>query len=81
VPKLISGDILGDDEQLLDALLTLRDGIEEQPEKLDRALGNLESLPHRRTYLLLVNQFGSRLLQAQREWLDDVEQALRGPSR
>jgi DNA-binding PadR family transcriptional regulator len=77
VPKLMSGDILGDDEQLLGALLTLREGIEEQQAKLDEALGRLDALPHRRSYLLLINQLGTRLLQVQREWLDDVERELR----
>jgi DNA-binding PadR family transcriptional regulator len=77
VPKLMSGDILGDDEQLLETLLTLRGQIEEQQAKLDQARANLEALPHRRTYLLLVHDLGNRLLQLQREWLDDVEKELR----
>jgi DNA-binding PadR family transcriptional regulator len=77
VPKLLSGDILGDDEQLVDSLLTLRDGIEEQQAKLDEARARLDALPHRRTYLLLVLELGNRLLQVQREWLDDVERTLR----
>jgi DNA-binding PadR family transcriptional regulator len=76
VPKLMSGDILGDDEQLLETLLTLRGQIEEQQAKLDQARVNLEALPHRRTYLLLVHDLGNRLLQLQREWLDDVEKEL-----
>jgi DNA-binding PadR family transcriptional regulator len=77
IPKLLSGDILGDDEQLLDSLLTLRDEIEEQQAKLDEARARLEALPHRRSYLLLVLDLGNRLLQVQREWLDDVERTLR----
>lgn len=77
VPKLMSGDILGDDEQLLDALLTLRDEIDGQQRKLDEARKRLEALPHRRTYLLLIHELGNRLLQLQRDWLDDVEKALR----
>jgi DNA-binding PadR family transcriptional regulator len=77
VPKLIAGDILGDDEQLLDTLLTLRVEIDNQQARLDGARQRLETLPHRRTYLLLVHELGTRLLQVQREWLDDVERALR----
>jgi DNA-binding PadR family transcriptional regulator len=77
VPKLMSGDILGDDEQLLNALLTLRDEIEGQQAKLDEARKRLDQLPHRRSYLLLVHELGNRLLQVQREWLDDVEKDLR----
>ena len=78
VPKLLSGDILGDDEQLLASLLTLRDEIEGQQARLDEARKRLEELPHRRSYLLLIQELGDRLLQVQREWLDDVEREL-GP--
>jgi PadR family transcriptional regulator, regulatory protein AphA len=77
VPKLLAGDILGDDEKLLDALLTLRGEIEEQQAKLVEARQHLDALSHRRRYLLLVHELGNRLLQLQREWLDDVEKELR----
>ena len=80
VPKLLAGDILGDDAQLLAALLTLRDEIDQQQAKLEEGRRRLESLPHRERYLLLVHDLGSRLLQVQREWLDEVEQEL-GASR
>jgi DNA-binding PadR family transcriptional regulator len=76
VPKLIAGDIVGDDEQLLRSLLALRGAIEEDQARLDEARTRLEALPHRRTYLLLVHELGNRLLQLQREWLDDVEREL-----
>lgn len=79
VPKLLAGDILGNDEQLLDALLTLRDEIEAQQAKLDEGLQRLDALPHRRRYLLLIHELGNRLLQVQREWLDDVERELQQP--
>jgi DNA-binding PadR family transcriptional regulator len=79
VVKLISGDILGDDEKLLDTLLTLRGEIEAQQASLDAGRKQLESLPHRRRYLLLVHELGALLLQAQRRWLDDVERELRPP--
>jgi DNA-binding PadR family transcriptional regulator len=77
IPKLMSGDILGDDERLVDTLLTLRGEIDEQQAKLDEALERLDALPHRRRYLLLVIELGVRLLQVQREWLDEVERELR----
>ena len=41
-----------------------------------RATRSLESLPHRRPYLLLVLDLGERLLAAQRAWLDEVERTL-----
>jgi DNA-binding PadR family transcriptional regulator len=76
IPKLMSGDILGDDERLLESLLTLRAKLDEQETRLGEARERLETLPHRRTYLLLVLELGTRLLQVQREWLDAVEREL-----
>ena len=80
VPKLMAGDILGDDERLLEALLTLRGEIEGQQARLDVARERLSALPHRRSYLLLIHELGNRLLQVQREWLDDVERELGRPA-
>lgn len=77
VAKLLAGDILGDDERLAATLLTLREQIEVQQAKLERARPRIDQLPHRRPYLLLVHELGNRLLQVQREWLDDVEKELR----
>jgi DNA-binding PadR family transcriptional regulator len=76
VPKLLAGDILGDDGKLLETLLTLRGEIEAQQAKLVEARKALEQLPHRRTYLLLVHDLGERLLQMERDWLDEVERVL-----
>jgi DNA-binding PadR family transcriptional regulator len=76
VPKLMSGDIVADDEQLLAALLTLRDELEGQQAKLAEGRRRLDQLPHRRSYLQLVLELGDRLVQVQREWLDDVEREL-----
>jgi DNA-binding PadR family transcriptional regulator len=77
VPKLLSGDILGDDEALLETLLTLRSELDEQQAKIGEARDRLGSLPHRQRYLLLVIDLGDRLVQVQRDWLDDVERELR----
>jgi DNA-binding PadR family transcriptional regulator len=77
IVKLMSGDIAGDDDELLRALLALRAEIDEQEAKLDQAGERLEALEHRRRYLLLVDNLGRRLLEAQRAWLDDVERELR----
>jgi DNA-binding PadR family transcriptional regulator len=76
IVKLLAGDILDDDARLLETLLTLRDGIEEQQAKLDEARRALDALPHRRSYLGLVIDLGERLLQTQRDWLDEVEREL-----
>jgi DNA-binding PadR family transcriptional regulator len=76
VLKVLAGDILGDDAALLETLLGLRDGIEEQQAKLVEARKGLDALPHRRAYLALVIDLGERLVQVQREWLDEVERVL-----
>ena len=77
VPKLIAGDI-ADDDRLLASLLAVRSEIEVQEQRLAEGYRSLESLPHRRPYLLLVLDLGERLLAAQRAWLDEVERVL-GP--
>lgn len=81
VLKLMSGDIVGDDKRLLESLLTLRDRIDGEQAKRDEARQRYEGLPHRRRYLLLNHELGTRLLQAHREWFDIVERELGGPNR
>jgi DNA-binding PadR family transcriptional regulator len=77
VLKLMCGDIVEDDEKLLDALLTLRDEIEAEQTKRDEARERYEAIPHRKRYLLLNHKLGTRLLEVHRQWLDDVERELR----
>jgi DNA-binding PadR family transcriptional regulator len=77
VTKLMAGDILGDDEKLLEALLTLRDEIELEQAKRDQARQRYEAIPHRKRYLLLNHKLGTRLLKVLRQWLDEVERELR----
>ena len=76
VPKLMSGDMLGDDERLLESLLPLRDELDAQQATLAQGLERLDALQHRSRYLLLVHDLGNRLIEAQREWLDEVEREL-----
>jgi DNA-binding PadR family transcriptional regulator len=76
VPKLLAGDILGDDERLLASLLGLRGELEAQRERLAEGLARLDAIPHRKRYLLLIHDLGNRLLQVQQDWLDDVEREL-----
>ncbi len=79
VLKLMCGHIVGDDEKLLDTLLTLRDEIEAQQAKREEARQRYEALPHRKRYLLLNHKLGTLLLHVHREWLDEVERELRRP--
>ena len=76
IPKLLSGDITGDDARLLECLLTLRPQLDAQKARLAEGRIRIESLPHRERYLLLVHDLGERMIQTQREWLDDVEREL-----
>ena len=54
----------------------LRESLDDQEAKLAEAELRLAGLPHRRPYLLLTIALGRRLVQAQREWLADVEREL-----
>jgi DNA-binding PadR family transcriptional regulator len=76
VVKLISGDVVDDDDTLRETLLTLRAELDDQSARLDEARLRLEALPHRRRYLLLTHDLGERLVQAQRDWLDEIEREL-----
>ena len=79
IVRLISGDIVGDDRKLLTGLLALREEIDRQEALLDLARDRLVTLPHRARYLLLTHSLGMRLLEAHRQWLDEVERELGGP--
>jgi DNA-binding PadR family transcriptional regulator len=57
---------------------TLRTDIADLFERLDESAAAAELLPHRRKYLLLVNDFLRRLLELHLEWIDDVERELDG---
>lgn len=80
VVKLMAGDILGDDARLVETLLTLRGELDRQEAKLRQARERLSALPHRKRYLLLIHELGEGLIRLQREWLDDVDSALRPAS-
>jgi Virulence activator alpha C-term len=62
-------------------LCTRRREIDVRQARLQEARARLESLPHRRRYFLLTHDLGLRLLDAQREWLDEVERELGARTR
>ncbi len=76
VLKLMAGDLVADDEKLLEAVLGLREEIETEQALRDEARAGYEGIGHRKRYLLLNHELGTRLLQAHREWLDEVEREL-----
>jgi DNA-binding PadR family transcriptional regulator len=80
IVRVLAGDI-ADDAELADSLAAMRAEIDEldalHRESLERAAG----LPHRERYLEMVHALGRRLIAAHREWIDDVEAALRSGGR
>ena len=55
------------------SLLTLREDIAELIDRLEDGKATAQSLPHRRKYLLLVNEFLRRYLELHLELVDQVE--------
>jgi PadR family transcriptional regulator AphA len=78
VVKLLAAD-LSDDATIRASLAGLRSGLERGYQNLDVMERRAASLPHRTRYLQLINDYGRRSLDAQREWLDAVQEALDGP--
>ncbi len=79
VVKLLAADF-SDDATIRASLAGLRDGIEQAYERLDVMERRAPEVSHRTRYLQLINDYGRRSLDAQREWLDAVQQALDGPA-
>ncbi len=75
VVHLLAGDLV-DDETLLGSLAALRDETRDLHERLDEGLEVAATLPHRERYLRLVHSLGLRLVEAHKEWLDEVEAEL-----
>jgi DNA-binding PadR family transcriptional regulator len=78
VVKLLAADF-SDDATIRAGLAGWRSGLERAYEHLDVMQQRADSVPHRTRYLELINDYGRRSLDAQREWLDAVEAALAEP--
>lgn len=76
VVRLLGGDIVADDAALLASLGALRAELDEMETALEKGEEVAETLPHRARYLHLVHGFGRKLVQAHRDWLDEVEREL-----
>jgi PadR family transcriptional regulator, regulatory protein AphA len=81
VCRVLAGDLLADDETLLEGLVTLRRELAQLHAHLDEAESIAPSLPHRERYLSLVHSLGRRLVEAHEAWLDEVERDLGHPGR
>jgi hypothetical protein len=64
----------------LDPLLGgLRREITQARSRLEVMTARVDEIPHRARYLRLINDYARRSLDAQDEWLDEVEDVLSGP--
>jgi DNA-binding PadR family transcriptional regulator len=75
IVKLLAADF-ADGATIRASLAGWRAGLEEAYERLDVMERRAAEVPHRTRYLELINDFGRRSLDAQREWLDVVEDTL-----
>jgi len=73
--RLLTADLV-DERDVVESLGTLRADIADLQTRLDIAEAAADTLPHRRTYLLLSQRLARRLLDVHLEWLDEVEREL-----
>ena len=76
--KLLAADF-SDDHTILASVTAMREDLAAAYARLEPMLERAEQLPHRTRYLRLINDFARRILDAQSEWLDDVERELGAP--
>jgi DNA-binding PadR family transcriptional regulator len=77
--RLLAGDLL-DDETILASLRPLRDEISRLDAQLTDSEQRAEQIPHRARNLLLSHRLARKLLEAHREWLDELEAELGKPA-
>jgi DNA-binding PadR family transcriptional regulator len=73
--RLLAADLVGDDV-VLAGLQGLRNEITALSAQLDEAEANAATVPRRERYLRLNHNLGRRIVEAHRDWLDDVEREL-----
>ena len=73
--KLTAGDF-ADDATLLESLRGLRAELDEIAVRLEESERVAATLPHRERYLKYSQALAHRIVQAHREWLDEVERDL-----
>jgi DNA-binding PadR family transcriptional regulator len=78
--KLLAADF-SDDESILSSLSGLRGDIATRYATLERLSERVDEVPHRARYLRLINEYGRRSLDTLSDWLDCVEQELRGETQ
>jgi DNA-binding PadR family transcriptional regulator len=73
--RLLICDLVGE-EPTRESVATLRDDVAELMSRLDELEASADALPHRRKYLMLVNEFLRRLLELHLEFVDELEREL-----
>lgn len=75
VVKVMAAD-LGDPQRVAEAVVSLREELDDLAGRIDAAEDAAARLPHRERYLRLNHRLARRLVQAHREWVDEVEREL-----
>src|SRR5262245_49616583 len=75
VVKLLAADF-ADDATIAASLAGVREDLERAYENLEQAERRANEIPHRTRYLRLIDDYARRSLDAQREWLDTVQEEL-----
>jgi DNA-binding PadR family transcriptional regulator len=78
--RLLAADLVGED-LVLRSLRALREHVADHEARLDVAEAVASTLQHRERYLLLNHRLARRIVEAHREWLDEVEAELAQPPR
>ena len=73
--KLLAADF-SDDATVAASVAAARADFDEAESQLDAQLKRIPGVPHRARYLRLINDYGRRVLEAQRAWLDEVDREL-----
>lgn len=78
--RLFAGDMIGD-EEIVESLQGLRDEVARLEPALARLAEDAKRVPHRERYILLELRLARRLLDAHRDWVDEVERELTSVGR
>ena len=73
--RLLIADLVGEDATI-ESLQALRQDLSDLRARLDESARAADALPHRREYLLLVNEFLRRYVELHRELVERVEREL-----
>jgi DNA-binding PadR family transcriptional regulator len=77
--RLLAGDLI-DDATIVASLTALRPELDRLEASLADSVDRASAIPERTHYLLLSHRLARRLLDAHREWIDEVERELGTPA-